>query len=375
MKKIGVLFGMENTFPGALVERINSMNAKTKDGEGISAEFVQVGGVRLDKPPAYAVIVDRISHDIPFYRAFLKHAALFGSVIINNPFWWSADDKFFNYSLAAKLGVAVPPTVILPHKKYPEGTTDRSMRNLEYPLDWDGVFEYVGFPAFLKPVDGGGWRDVHHVHNPGEFFHAYDQSRDLCMTLQGAVKFDEYFRCYVIGQEKVHIMPYDPRRPHHERYLQNPPEYDKKLLARVEKDALTLCRALGYDLNTVEFAVEDGIPYAIDFMNPAPDADVHSVGQANFEWIVNAVTELAVEKAKTAPLTPVLQAQALLSASVKGAAAKAPAKTKSAEARVKTATNAPAKKAPATATGGAKPPVKKKALKEEPADPSAASAE
>ena len=191
---------------------------KRKTG-GISAEFVQVGGVRLDKPPAYAVIVDRISHDIPFYRAFLKHAALFGTAIINNPFWWSADDKFFNYSLAAKLGVAVPPTVILPHKKYPEGTTDRSMRNLEYPLDWDGVFEYVGFPAFLKPVDGGGWRDVHHVHNPEEFFHAYDQSRDLCMTLQGAVKFDEYFRCYVIGQEKVHIMPYDPRRPHHERYV------------------------------------------------------------------------------------------------------------------------------------------------------------
>ena len=58
-----------------------------------------------------------------------------------------------------------------------------------------------------------------------------------------------------------------------------------------------MCRALGYDLNTVEFAVEDGIPYAIDFLNPAPDADMHSVGQENFEWIVNAVAELAVKKA------------------------------------------------------------------------------
>ena len=361
MKKIGVLFGMENTFPAALVERINSMGVKTKDGDSISAEFVQVGGVRLDKPPAYAVIVDRISHDIPFYRAFLKHAALFGSAIINNPFWWSADDKFFNYSLAKKLGVAVPATVILPHKKYPEGTNERSMRNLEYPLDWDGVFEYVGFPAFLKPVDGGGWRDVHHVHNPEEFFHAYDQSRDLCMTLQAAVNFNEYFRCYVIGQEKVHIMPYDPRRPHHERYLQNPPEYDKKLLERVEKDALALCKALGYDINTVEFAVEDGVPYAIDFMNPAPDADVHSVGQANFEWIVNAVAELAVEKAKTAPLTPVLQAQVLLSSSVKAAksakkakAAAVPGKKAAAEAPAKKAVakKAPAKKTTAKDTGG-----------------------
>ena len=330
VKKIGVLFGMENTFPGALVERINAMNV-----DGISAEFVQVGGVRLDKAPDYAVIVDRISHDIPFYRAFLKHAALNGTAIINNPFWWSADDKFFNYSLAAKLGVAVPPTVILPHKKFPEGTNERSMRNLEYPLNWDEIFEYVGFPAFLKPVDGGGWRDVYHVHNPEEFFHAYDQSRDLCMTLQGAVKFNEYFRCYVVGQEKVHIMPYDPRRPHHERYVLNPPAYDKKLLKRVEKDALTLCKALGYDLNTVEFAEEDGIPYAIDFMNPAPDADLHSVGKESFEWIVSSVAELALKKAKTSPATPVLQAQALLSEAVTAAPAKKKAAAKKAPAKKK----------------------------------------
>ena len=295
VKKIGVLFGMENTFPGALVEKINGKNL-----DGISAEFVEIGAIRLDRPPAWSVIVDRISHDIPFYRAFLKHAVLHGTTVINNPFWWSADDKFFNYSLAAKLGVAAPPTVILPHKHYPPGTTDRSMRNLQFPLDWDGVFNYVGFPSFLKPVNGGGWRDVYHVHSREEFFDAYDKSRDLCMMLQRAVNFTDYFRCYVVGQEKVHIMHYDPRRPHHERYVQNPPATDKKLLARVEQDALKLCRALGYDLNTVEFAVEHGVPYAIDFMNPAPDADLHSVGQANFDWIVNAVADMAIHKAQTA---------------------------------------------------------------------------
>jgi len=299
LKKIGVLFGMENSFPGALVEHINARNV-----EGIQAEFVETSAVHLGKPAPYAVIVDRISHDIPFYRAYLKHAALNGTFIINNPFWWSADDKFFNYSLAEKLGVAVPPTVILPHKKHPEGTTDRSMRNLEYPLNWDAVFSYVGEHGFMKPVDGGGWRDVYHIHNREEFFHAYDQSRDLCMLYQKAVNFQEYFRCYVVGQSKVHIMPYDPRRPHHERYVQNPPAYDPKLLARVEKDALTLCRALGYDLNTVEFAVENGIPYAIDFMNPAPDADLHSVGPANFEWIIREVADLAIAKAADAPKVP-----------------------------------------------------------------------
>jgi hypothetical protein len=170
------------------------------------------------------------------------------------------------------------------------------MRNLEFPLPWESIFRYVGFPAFLKPFNGGGWRDVYKVNSPEEFFHAYDQTRDLCMTLQQAVNFKEYFRCYVVGQEKVHIMQYDPRVPFHERYVKNPPPLDPTLLARVEKDAITLCRALGYDLNTVEFAVEDGVPYAIDFMNPAPDADVNSVGQANFDWIVNAVADLAIQK-------------------------------------------------------------------------------
>ena len=299
MRKVGLLFGMERTFPPALVERINRIGAPD-----VTAEFVSLGGVKMAEPSGYAVIVDRISHEIPFYRAYLKNAALSGTSVINNPFWWSADDKFFNYALATKLGVAVPPTVILPHKEHPPNTTSQSMRNLRYPLNWNEVFEYVGFPAFLKPFDGGGWRDVYRVASPKEFFSAYDQTRDLCMTLQRAVQFTEYFRCYVVGQEQVRIMQYDPRRPFHERYVRDPDSLPPDLLARVERDCLTLCRALGYDLNTVELAVEDGVPYAIDFMNPAPDADVHSVGADNFEWIVQAVAELACRKAlegRTAP--------------------------------------------------------------------------
>src|SRR3978361_1778407 len=160
MKKIGVLFGMENTFPGALVEKINSMEL-----DGIMAEFVEVGGVEMAKPSPYALIVARISHDVPFYRSYLKNAVLTGTQVINNPFWWSADDKFFNYALASKLGGAVPKTVLLPHKMFPPQINERSVRNLEYPLKWDEIFEYIGFPAFLKPHDGGGWRAVYHVHN------------------------------------------------------------------------------------------------------------------------------------------------------------------------------------------------------------------
>ena len=143
------------------------------------------------------------------------------------------------------------------------------------------------------------WKHVYKVHNPEEFFQNYIQTGDLCMTLQHGVEFEDYYRCYVVGQEKVHIMKYDPKAPHHERYVKGNPQPPAKLKERIEKDALALCRALGYDLNTVEFAVEGGIPYAIDFMNPAPDAEVTSVGQQNFEWIVDAVADLAIKKAQS----------------------------------------------------------------------------
>ncbi|MBV9671126.1 MAG: hypothetical protein JOZ43_09235, partial [Acidobacteriales bacterium] len=113
-KKIGIIFGMENTFPGALVEAINARQVPN-----VTAEFVNIGGIKMADPSGYRVIVDRISHEIPFYRAYLKNAALNGAYIINNPFWWSADDKFFNYALASQLGVAIPPTVVLPHKQHP----------------------------------------------------------------------------------------------------------------------------------------------------------------------------------------------------------------------------------------------------------------
>ena len=298
MKKIGILYGMENTFPGALIERINGRRV-----EGIRAESVLIGGVKMAEPSGYSVIIDRISQDVAFYRAFLKNAVLSGTHVINNPFWWTADDKFFNYSLASRLGVAVPRTVLLPHKEHPPGTTDRSMRNLVYPLDWEAIFDYIGFPAFLKPYSGGGWKSVYKVHSPEELFRAYDETGDLCMTLQQAIEFDEYFRCYVIGQSKVLIMHYDPRRPHEHRYVRNPEPSSPELYERVERDAVTLCRALGYDMNTVEFAVQDGVPYAIDFLNPAPDADYYSVGPDNFEWIVNGMADLAIAHAELPPRT------------------------------------------------------------------------
>ena len=294
-KRIGILRGMETTFTDALIPYIN----ETWGDEGIEAEFAQIDALAYDEQPRYRVILDRISHEVPFYRSFLKWSALNGTYVVNNPFWWSADDKFIDNLIAEKAGVSVPKTVLLPHKERPPRIEATSLRNLVFPVGWDAVFDYIGFPAFLKPHDGGGWRGVTRVSNPDELFAAYDESGDDCMILQEGIEFTEYFRCYGIGQEHVHIMRYNPVAEPHLRYHDIPTDpVPEALLTRVRDGVLAICRALGYDMNTVEFAVRDGVPYAIDFMNPAPDADYNSVGHENFDWIVKAVAQLLVDKAK-----------------------------------------------------------------------------
>ena len=293
MKKIGILFGQENTFPQAFVDRVNSKKVK-----GIKAELAKVNVVEQGKATQYDVLIDRISQDIPFYRAYLKNAALTGTAVINNPFWWSADEKFFNNALATKIGVNVPKTVLLPSNQNPPDTNADSFRNLEYPLNWDYIFEYVGFPAFFKPFAGGGWKNVYNPKDVNEFFRDYHDTGTLVMMLQEAIDFTDYFRCYCLDRKDVRIMQYDPKQPHHLRYVQDPKPIAAKLLKKIEQGVLKINNALGYDFNTVEFAVRDGVPYAIDFGNPAPDADINSVGEKNFEWVVEAAANMAISKAK-----------------------------------------------------------------------------
>lgn len=309
MKRVGILVGREKTFPDALINLINER------GKGeVAAEFIKLGGIRHDAPPRYDLVVDRISHEVPFYRATLKRLALEGTIIVNNPFWWSADDKFFNYSLAPKLGVAAPKTVLLPQKEYIPSISSESLRNLEFPLDWNGIVEYVGLPAILKPFDGGGWKNVSRVNSLEELWSEYDQTGTLCMTLQEFIDFDQFVRCYCVGQQEVMIMAYDPRKPYlsGEQYLHKPDYLEPKLAERVTRDVRTLCTALGYDLNTVEFAIKDGIPYAIDFMNPAPDAELASVGPYFHEWITETVTNLVLKRLREQQAAPRYRWDALL---------------------------------------------------------------
>ncbi len=291
MKKIGVLYGKERSFPMAFIEAVNGKNVR-----GVQAESVLIDKVVQGQASGYTVIIDRISQDVPFYRAYLKNAAISGTAVINNPFWWSADEKFFNNALATKIGVPVPKTVILPSRDLPEDTSELSFSNLAYPLDWESIFKYVGFPAYMKPFAGGGWKNVYRLQNAEDFYQKHSETGRLVMLLQEEIVFEEYYRCYCIGGKYVRIMSYEPRNPHHLRYVADFKPSEERL-RQMEQIVLRICQYLGYDFNTVELAVKDGIPYAIDFCNPAPDAERTSVGEDNFNWVVETAAIYAIERA------------------------------------------------------------------------------
>jgi hypothetical protein len=290
--KIGLLCGREYAFPPAFLDRVNQLGAP----HGITAEFVKLTGTKMGEPSGYRVIVDRISHEVEYYRAYLKHAVLTGTYVINNPFWWTADDKFFNYAVAQKVGVAVPKTIVLPQKSYPADIdlTAESLHNLGYPIDWDGLLDYVGRPAILKPFSGGGWKHVYKVNNREELIAAYDVTGPYCMTLQQFIRFDQYVRCFTFGKTDITPVRYDP---HERRYLVEHQYLTPQLGARIVKDAQTLNLALGYEMNTIEFAVEDGVPYAIDFLNPAPDFERDRITPHYFDMVVEKMANLVIDRA------------------------------------------------------------------------------
>jgi hypothetical protein len=287
--KVGLLVGREWSFPPAFIEEVNGRNA------GVTAEYVKLSGTMMDEPNPYAVIIDRISHEVPYYRSYLKNAVLQGTRVVNNPFMWTADDKFFEASLATKLGIASPRTMVLPNKEYVPGIVHPdSLRNLDL-VDWDAVLEYVGLPCILKDAHGGGWKEVYVCHSKEELFRNYDQTGLLTMVVQEFIDWDQYIRCMCLGQETVLPMKYNPRE---RRYYVEHEHMTPELGERVVSDSLALVKALGYDMNTVEWAVRDGVPYAIDFMNPAPDMDINSLTPHYFEWVVKAMADMAIQAAQ-----------------------------------------------------------------------------
>ncbi|TAL68074.1 MAG: hypothetical protein EPN82_11780 [Bacteroidetes bacterium] len=291
MKKIGLLFGIEQTFSPAVIDSIN--NRKIPN---LSAEILKVGATRIDDATNCNVIFDRVSNEVPFYRSILKLAVLNGVKVINPPFWDCFDDKFFLFSLSASIGIKVPNTAVLPCKEHPPGTNSETMRNLEYPIDWDKVFYYVGFPSYIKPNHQNSFQNMFKVYNSQEFFSAYDLTGNKHTLLQESIEYDEYYRCFVIG-DRARVMFYNPEKPLNQRYISGEWKINPEMESKIAETGIKFSSVLNLDFNVMDFAVRDNEIYAVELFNPMANSDKEILHADNFKWVVENTADLLVSKA------------------------------------------------------------------------------
>jgi glutathione synthase/RimK-type ligase-like ATP-grasp enzyme len=288
-KKIGLLIGEEWSWPSAFIEEVNRRKV------GIVAELVNLAGTRLGEPCHYDVIVDRISHELPYYRTHLKAAMLSGTRVINNPVWTSTHDRFFNASVVGYMGFAQPRMVALPSHSYMEGIGDDALRNLAYPIPWEEHISYLGgFPVVLRPVHDSGSKRVYVLDSYEDLWRSYNKTGAEPMMLREHISWDKYVRCMCIGQCQILPIQYTPGPSWSTRYHQNDAYLTPDEKQMVTNSARAINQALGYDVNAIDFAFRDGMLYAVDVTNPVPDFDVSTLTPYFFDLVVQKMADFTI---------------------------------------------------------------------------------
>lgn len=282
--KIGLMVGREWSFPPALEDEVRRQDSD------LQVEYIKLATPRTTDTLEHAVILDRISHAVPFYRSYLKHAALRGVRVINDPFVEATDDRFLAATVADQLGIQTPRTVVLPHREYADGIIhEESLRNLDYPLDWQAVLDHVGAPCILKDAHGSG-DPICVCHSVEELLEKYNASGERLLIVQQSIAWEKFVRCFVIGDE-VLALRFEPREG---RYAVDHEHLTPALGERLVSDSLRVTRGLGYEINAVDWAIQGEEPYAVELVNPVPDIDIYALTSHYFERVVSETARLLV---------------------------------------------------------------------------------
>lgn len=285
--RIGLIVGREKDWPDAFISEIE------KRDQGIGAEFIKLGGTFMDDVCPYPVIIDRMSQVIPYYRTYVKYAAMHGSYIINDPFVWSSDSRFFGTAVANRVGLKSPKTIVLPNKDIATPVVPDSFRNLDYPMDWEGIIDYVGVPAMFKETRSGGRRLSFYVHSVDDLIQHYDESGTRTMMIQEVINGGEHIHSFVIGQENVMTLCFSRDE---NRYLDDPPFLTEELKSYIQNSTISITQAYGYDINMIEYILRDNELFVINATNPAPVIDRQLMNEPQFTWIVNETATLAIKR-------------------------------------------------------------------------------
>jgi len=286
---IGLLVGREWSFPPALIAEIQRLEP------AIPVDYIRLGALGPDDPMSHTVVLDRISYAVPFYRAFLKRAASRGVAVVNDPFRTSVVDRFLASGAAAALGIPVPRTVMLPHHDYGAGIVpEESLRNLDYPLDWEAIAGRVGMPCVLREARGTA-SDPRICHDLGELLHHYDRSGRSLLLAEEWIDSDRRVRSFVVGDEVLSVQ-YDARE---EKVRLDHEHLGVEEGRLVHEQSLAITRELGLAFNAIDWVIRDGVPFGIDLVNPVPEVDVYAIPQHYFDWLVSEVAGLLIRAARS----------------------------------------------------------------------------
>jgi hypothetical protein len=289
MKKTGLLSGEHTAFAEHLLDRLQQVMP------GHIAENILLSHLLDEEPVTYEVIIDLMSPTIPFYRWYLKQASLQGTAVCNNPFLMDIMHEWTALLLAQKLGIATPRAAILPSWERPQSVPERAFSNLSFPLDWENIFQYVGFPALMMPAhQPPDESNTHFVADEKAFYRLHPLTGTQVMMLQQKLTWEAYYRCFSIGKE-TRVLAYHPGLPAHQRYQVNFPLTASRL-EEITAKARKIQGFLGYDFQVSEWALVGNQLYAVRLAQPFHEGFLTTLPDVLQDWICEQIAQTAATR-------------------------------------------------------------------------------
>lgn len=291
-RRIGLSLGADICWPICyedLVDRLDLAIPVGGDRVRLEIERLTIEPFDLRQASRFDVVIDRLTHWYGPSREWIKKAIILnGLYVFNNPWSVQAMEKHTAYCAMMRLGMPVPDTWLIPPKEYDESPDlQPTLERYAQLFDLPKIAAGIGYPSFIKPYDGGGWVGVSRIDDESGLRDAYEKSGKFVMHLQaGVVPFEHFVRCIGIGPQ-VHVVRYDPSAPLHARYLEDRDFIGEDDASMLRDMTLTINAFFGWDFNSCEALLKDGVWYPIDFANPCPDAQVTSL-HVHFPWVVKA---------------------------------------------------------------------------------------
>jgi hypothetical protein len=291
---IGLLLGAEEDWPQAFEAISIRLGVFRYAGVDhvLDTERVRISPFNLRDTARQQVVIDRLAYWYYHPREWLKKVALMDDVyLMNSPFTFQSMEKHSAYCALIRLGMNVPDTVLVPHKNPIDNVRwAYTSRNYNDSFDLTAIADEMGYPLFMKPFDGGGWRGVSKVRNQAELMAAYDDSGEMLMHLQKSVEpYDVFARALTIGPESM-VMRFRPDLPMHERYAVD----HEFLSAEVGREATTITQTVNaffrWEFNSCEMLVQGDTVIPIDYANACPDVAVTSL-HYYFPWAMKSLVK------------------------------------------------------------------------------------